>query len=127
MVSKAPIGFTRSCWGCKGFKNAYGGKLDRAKKLWHCADCINKKEVAVKQEEKINWHSGKPPAVGWYRAKGKDFPWTGTYRWWDGTRWSWAAFEHESAERAGRWALKKESNGYVDRLMWSEAPTKGKP
>jgi hypothetical protein len=127
---KVPIGFTRSCWSCKRFKNAWGGRLDRAKKLWHCADCVSTKpthhqKVAAKlkkEEASIQWRSGKPPAVGWYRAKGKDFTWTGTYRWWDGARWSWGAFEHESAERAGRWAMKKESNGYVNLLMWSDMP-----
>jgi len=118
MASKPPISFTRSCWTCKKCKNALGGKLDRAKQLWHCADCIKQKE-AMKPEQKFEWHSGKPPAVGWYRTRGRDLSWQGAYRWWDGSRWSWAAFEHENASRAGRWAEKKEASGYVNLLTWS--------
>jgi hypothetical protein len=118
MSEKTPIGFTRSCWACKKFRVAYGGKLDKRTKLWVCSECSKGTETV----EKISWNKGKPAAVGWYRTRGKDFACTGTYRWWDGERWSWPAFEHESAERAGRWAAKKEVTSYFNLLLWSEMP-----
>lgn len=130
MSEKAPIGFTRSCWTCSRFKNAWGGRLDAKRKTWHCADCISTKpthhqkvEAKLKKiEASVSWNKGRPLAVGWYRTRGKDFSWTGTYRWWDGERWSWPAFEHESAERAGRWAAKKEVTSYFNLLLWSDMP-----
>ena len=52
----------------------------------------------------MKWHKGEPPEAGWYpamriRERGG---WNNGWRWWDGERWSWPAFPHESAQKAGR-------------------------
>ena len=68
----------------------------------------------------MKWHKGAPPTVGWYparRARG-DQGWDNAYRWWDGERWSWPAFPHESAVKAGRWATKKEPKGHNWEIIW---------
>jgi len=68
----------------------------------------------------MKWHKGEPPEAGWYpamriRERGG---WNNGWRWWDGTRWSWPAFPHESAVKAGRWASKKEVKGYNSEIIW---------
>lgn len=69
----------------------------------------------------MRWNKSKPPAVGWYPTKVPPYGnWNNAYRWWDGKMWSWAAFPHENAERAGRWAAKKESNYVSSVMLWSE-------
>lgn len=128
--SKQPIGFTRSCWTCKKFKEAWGGKMDVARNLWHCAKCINNNprekivsiEKAVVKMVQMEWKRGKPPAIGWYPARAPEFVWANNYRWWDGERWSWCAFPHENAEKAGRWAAKKETSYFSSRVLWAEMP-----
>ena len=105
------IGFTRLCWDCKGKKIALGGKLDK-RKLWRCATCM---------EKMINvWKKGPPPSIGWWPTKHYHNRDSATYRWWDGECWSWAAFAHESAEKAARWAAKKETiRVYIE---WADRP-----
>jgi len=69
------------------------------------------------------WKKGKPPEPGWYPTKVPPYTnWAGSYRWWDGKVWSWPAFSHESAERAGRWAANKEDNFVSNQMMWSKMP-----
>lgn len=36
------------------------------------------------------WFSGPPPSVGWWPASNQR--WGGSIRWWDGERWSCAAY-----------------------------------
>ena len=62
----------------------------------------------------MKWNNGHPPAPGWYPAKRPWAAWENGYRWWDGERWSWPAFPHESAEKAGKWASKKEQG----EILW---------
>ena len=69
----------------------------------------------------MKWNVGTPPTPGWYAARfARDTArsWHNSYRWWDGTRWSWPAFPHESAVKAGRWAAKKEVKGYNSEILW---------
>lgn len=50
--------------------------------------------------EKRVWNSGPPPHVGWWNASNmKDCD---TWRWWDGAKWSLAAYPHFTAEHAAR-------------------------
>jgi hypothetical protein len=67
----------------------------------------------------MKWSRGAPPEEGWYACKFHDRPWLNAYRWWDGKRWSWAAFPHEKAERAAFWATKKEAAYCSKELLWS--------
>ena len=46
------------------------------------------------------WHSGVPPHVGWWNASNAKCPIT--WRWWNGTTWSVAAYEGNSAEPVER-------------------------
>jgi hypothetical protein len=62
----------------------------------------------------MKWNNGHPPAPGWYPAKPTGAAWANSYRWWDGKRWSWPAFPHETAEQAGKWASKKEQG----EILW---------
>jgi len=68
----------------------------------------------------MKWHKGEPPEAGWYpamriRERGG---WNNAWRWWDGECWSWPAFPHETAEKAGRWARNKEVKGHNSEIMW---------
>jgi hypothetical protein len=70
---------------------------------------------------KMEWQKGPPPEMGWYPTRVPPYTnWTNSYRWWDGKAWSWAAFPHESSEKAGRWAKKKETNFVSNQIMWSK-------
>ena len=114
------IGFTRLCWDCKGKKIALGGKLDKMK-LWRCAACVGVNvKWDMKDLYKDRWHKGPPPSIGWWPTKHYHNRDSATYRWWDGECWSWAAFAHESAEKAARWAAKKETL-HVD-IEWTDRP-----
>lgn len=44
------------------------------------------------------WHSGPPPSIGWWPASMRKRP--HTYRWWDGRRWSFAAYCYDSKDDA---------------------------
>ena len=69
----------------------------------------------------MEWKKGKPPTVGWYPVKRtRDPGWTNGYRWWDGELWSWPAFPHENAEKAGRWARYKEPKGHNSEFIWGD-------
>ena len=70
----------------------------------------------------MKWNKGKPPVEGWYPTRLPQYAWANSYRWWDGSIWSWAAFPHEDAQRAGRWAKKKETNFVSNQMVWSEMP-----
>jgi hypothetical protein len=61
----------------------------------------------------MKWNKGKPPSIGWW-------PTAVGYRWWDGEVWSWAAFMHESAEKAAHWAAKKEAMQMA--IEWTDRP-----
>ena len=68
----------------------------------------------------MKWHKGEPPEAGWYpamRIKERG-GWNNGWRWWDGERWSWPAFPHESAQKAGKWAAQKEPAGHTPEIMW---------
>ena len=70
---------------------------------------------------KTEWNKGKPPEAGWYPTRVPPYTnWNNTYRWWDGKIWSWAAFPHEDAVRAGQWAAKKENNFVSSKIMWQK-------
>ena len=74
-------------------------------------------------EPAMTWNRTKPPAPGWYAAKRiRDRDWSNGWRWWDGERWSWPAFPHESLERVGKWAEQKEPKGHNVEIMWSVQP-----
>lgn len=75
----------------------------------------------MKDLYKDQWHKGPPPSIGWWPTKHYHNRDSATYRWWDGECWSWAAFAHESAEKAARWALKKETL-HTDNIEWAERP-----
>ena len=69
----------------------------------------------------MKWNVGTPPTPGWYAARfARDTTqgWNNAYRWWDGKRWSWPAFPHESAVKAARWAAKKEVKSYNWEIIW---------
>jgi hypothetical protein len=71
----------------------------------------------------VSWHKCvRPPCEGWYLTKippaYKD---TNAYRWWDGELWSWAAFPHENAANAAKWAEKKEPTYVSSLVMWRAA------
>jgi len=69
----------------------------------------------------MKWNSGTPAQPGWYPTRfGRSPAWNGSYRWWDGDKWSWAAFAHETPEKAGRWAAKKEVKAYIKEIVWGE-------
>ena len=67
----------------------------------------------------MKWHKGEPPAIDWYptmKIRGRG--WDNGWRWWDGERWSWPTFPHESAQKAGKWAAQKEPKGHNSEIMW---------
>jgi len=68
----------------------------------------------------MNWKKGVPPSIGWWPTKHYHQQFHATYRWWDGECWSWAAFAHEPAEKAAKWAAKKESM-HMD-VEWTDRP-----
>ena len=62
-----------------------------------------------------------PPAAGWYPTKSPPlYEDNNACRWWDGTVWSWAAFPHESAANAAKWAEKKEAPNVSSFMAWRE-------
>ena len=63
------------------------------------------------------WHPGPPPAVGWYRAsvaRAGQF-----YRWWDGSKWSFAATPWFNAEEAAEVAARAAAADVQRRIWWS--------
>lgn len=67
----------------------------------------------------MDWNTGKPPTVGWYAVKrARDPGWLNGHRWWDGDRWSWAAFPHESEKAAAIRAKLKEPKGHNFEMLW---------
>lgn len=68
----------------------------------------------------MKWNKGAPPECGWYACKFVGQPhWLNGYRWWDGICWSWAAFPHETAYTAGKYAAKKEVSYTSKTILWS--------
>jgi hypothetical protein len=104
--------FTRFCWKCKQNRSAFGGRLDK-RKLWRCATCIEKMTNI--------WKKGPPPSIGWWPTKHYKQILVADYRWWNGEFWSWAAFAHESADKAARWAAKRETM-HMDNIEWADRP-----
>jgi len=104
--------FTRFCWRCKQNKVALGGRVQPRIKMWLCKGCTEGKSM--------EFNNGNPPSVGWWPTKMKAALYYGTYRWWDGKRWSWAAFAHESAAKAAHWAEKKEARQLE--VEWANRP-----
>jgi hypothetical protein len=83
-------------------------------KVWKCAACST--------GAKMKWNKGAPPSIGWWPTKhyekaSADYV---DYRWWDGECWSWAAFAHEPADKAARWAAKRETM-HMD-IEWADRP-----
>lgn len=105
------IGFTRVCFTCDKKKVALGGTFNPRMKVWKCAGC---------SEVKMNWKKGVPPSIGWWPTKHYHQQFHATYRWWDGECWSWAAFAHEPAEKAAKWASKKEAMHM--NVEWADRP-----
>jgi hypothetical protein len=102
--------FTRFCWLCGQNKSAFGGRLDK-RKLWRCATCMEKMTNI--------WKKGPPPSIGWWPTRHYEKT-SADYRWWDGEVWSWAAFAHEPADKAAKWASKKETM-HVE-IEWADRP-----
>ena len=73
----------------------------------------------------MKWNKGNPPEPGWYPATrvSSNLSWNNGYKWWDGERWSWYAFPHETAYMAARWAAKKEVAGHNSEIMWGTPQT----
>ena len=116
-IARVGIGFTRHCFTCKKNKNASGGKINRRTNMWSCMDC---------SVDKFTWRTGSPPSIGWWPTKVCTIhpkQWSGTYRWWNGKCWSYAAFEHESAKKAAEWAAKTDPS-LNKWMMWAEWPKK---
>lgn len=67
------------------------------------------------------WHSGPPPSLGWWPCEIVGYPLSGYLRWWNGHCWSWAAWPHESAEAAARWAGKSAEKD-MHLIQWSDRP-----
>lgn len=62
------------------------------------------------------WRSGPPPHIGWWNASLNLCE--GTWRWWDGVKWSQAAYPDMSAELA---ASQAESCKFSTRyIKWSD-------
>jgi hypothetical protein len=110
------IGFTRICWVCNQKKTALGGTFNPHRKLWKCAGCSGNTTKWNMKDLYADWNKGPPPSLGWWPTSIT----SETYRWWDGECWSWAAFAHESAEKAAHWASKKEEK-HID-IKWTERP-----
>ena len=79
---------------------------------------LAKEDKVMKATER--WYKGPPPSIGWWPVKNHLLMHQGAYRWWDGEAWSWPAFMHESAEKAARWAAKKDDEG--DGIEWTDRP-----
>lgn len=66
---------------------------------------------------KTKWHSGPPPSVGWWPAS-----MCGNYacfRWWDGSRWSAAAWAEDTKDQASFAAGVKT---YYTYIKWTDRP-----
>ena len=63
------------------------------------------------------WHAGPPPAVGWWQASTTKTK--GTWRWWNGYRWSRAAYPQMPAEQAAAQAAKSLPRGLSQGVMWT--------
>jgi len=62
------------------------------------------------------WSSGPPPHIGWWNASTKMIG--DVFRWWDGSRWSMAAWKWEDEFCASHWAS-IESICDSTSIMWS--------
>lgn len=68
---------------------------------------------------KIVWHKGPPPSVGWWPASAMQDP--SALRWWDGERWSRAAYRGYTVEEISMCA--RERNGVGRRsILWTDRP-----
>jgi len=70
----------------------------------------------------MKWHKGAPPAIGWWPCSvffGLD-----SWRWWDGRRWSFAAYDTYSAEQAAQYVNCKEGVGAKHQISWRDWPKK---
>jgi len=116
------IGFTRICFVCDKKKAALGGTFNPRIKVWKCAACSgNTTKWNLADLYKERWHKGPPPSIGWWpTVVNTRTPCLAGYRWWDGECWSWPAFMHESAEKASRWAAKKEAMQMA--IEWADRP-----
>jgi len=120
-VMKTTIGFTRICFVCDKKKVALGGTFNPRQKVWKCAACSgNTTKWNMEDLYADRWHKGPPPSIGWWPTKHYHNRDSAAYRWWNGECWSWAAFMHESAEKAAHWARKKETM-YTD-IEWTDRP-----
>lgn len=71
------------------------------------------------------WHEGPPPFVGWWQASTTGD--RGTWRWWDGFRWSRAAYPQMTAEQAARQAALQLPRGLSQQVCWTwEWPERGR-
>lgn len=64
------------------------------------------------------WHSGPPPAVGWWNASRSKDPYI--WRWWDGKKWSWGVDDYLSSEYAARKAKVEAGFDCVDHIFWTD-------
>jgi hypothetical protein len=69
-------------------------------------------KASRKAARKIIWNSGPPPHVGWWEASaGRHL---NTWRWWDGTDWSNAAYPDFQTKNAVRQAKHKWRHGRIE-------------
>ena len=64
------------------------------------------------------WRSGPPPHKGWWNASVRQDQIC--WRWWDGRRWSEAAFPDESADVVGRRAATTKGVPRKVIIQWSD-------
>jgi hypothetical protein len=67
----------------------------------------------------VYWHAGPPPHIGWWNASVcSDLE---AWRWWDGTRWSKAAYPDEfwGLEEIQMWAETPASEEHQQRVRWT--------
>jgi hypothetical protein len=64
------------------------------------------------------WHKGPPPSIGWWPASRHRKP--DVLRWWDGSRWSYPANRHMTAEKAAISAEMPSSFSYS--IEWADRP-----
>lgn len=104
--------FTRHCWTCKKICPETNGTTNKRTKMWSCMECSEAKK----------WNRGNPPSLGWWPTKDTTkFFESVAYRWWNGSTWSFPAFEYETAVKAKHWASKKETTAN-EFITWAGRP-----
>ena len=68
----------------------------------------------------VKWHTGNPPAVGWYRAS----LWKREciYRWWNGRVWSLPVNFRENSVTAAFLADMPQKLYETERIFWAYPP-----